>query len=109
MSRLSELHARVTRLPSLLPVGDEVSIATQLADLSADEIREHQSLFFEILDEMETSHTTGLGYLDKNAENRPVFETFAEFLDGLATQLPNQAAWLKGAATAFRLKADSVE
>jgi hypothetical protein len=103
MSRLSQLHVKLNHSPSLLPIEDEVFLASELMTISIEEIIDDQALFFDILDQLETSHTTGLGYLNKSVAHRGVFARFAAFLDGLAVQLPSQSAWLAGTASAFRL------
>lgn len=92
---LFSIKQRLSTLPTILPIEEEVAVMEALQKIKINEIKEQASLFVEILTQIEASHTQNI--FEKEAYWTE-YLYFAQWLRTLKTSLSTHAKLLENTA-----------
>lgn len=98
---LFSIKQRLSTLPTILPIEEEVAVMEALQKIKINEIKEQASLFIEILTQIEASHTQNIfekeGYW-------AAYLHFAQWLRTLKTSLSTHAKLLENTAKQWKVR-----
>ena len=83
---LNEIRDKLTSLPTIMEISDELLIIDMLMKVEFEELIEGKSTLFSILDDIELSHND-VGFLEITKENEGEFVKFYNWLKKINSEL----------------------
>lgn len=83
---LLEIERKVSSLPTIIDISDEINIIKNLMRVSYDDLNENMDIFKSIISSLEMSHAD-IGFMELNCENENIFVDFCLWLKKINSDL----------------------